>query len=1185
MSFLKFKKLYLLLLIMSSGIVGFSYWTYSKILSMSNEEISKYIKDSTNLEVTFSNKSVSWKILSIDLELEEADIQFADNLDIQEGTIDAAILSFNVLKSMVNMKPILETVSILMPKVLISDNNEESSDKKDVANKKNSLPIFDQEGIVKIFQKIPEIRKINVLNAQLILEKQDNKVVLFNDANIEITNIPGTSAHTNRIIKLKLSTEIDPKVITENVISNHLKPISIIVNSRTEYIQHNPINTNIYATIKNIKYDYDDLKLDIDEVGADIKWIQRDNEQEIEFSSIHILKDSKKLDLDDLSIKSEINKLRLLLSVRGNNLPIHTFLPFLGVKNEEIILSNHSFNFSNAILSNINLSTKIEDMQMKDTKLMMRLSNIEIDDLKSELKYKLVSADLDMSNNNYDINLLDGHIFLPAYICRHTLKTNRVSGKFNLNILKDKTKLNITEMQSKICGIQLKANGTVNFETKKSPVLDITSEFEHKDVSLLLQDVTDEYIDADLLKWLKVALPSQSKVSGDLAFKGILEKFPFEKNDGLFRINAYMNNVTFDFDSEWERLRHANVMFNVLNNVYKIKLNKGFLGDAAFGEASTSFSGSSELEDIMVDLRLNAKLEAIIKYLLRSPIKESVPSQKHFFLSGTAIANMKLRVPLEEHVSFELDGSARLENGAIFNKKTNRQMSNSFIGNMSLKKGDVSVDKFDPATDKNLYLKIKGLSKVDLRKPKVKAHLKYNANVSMNYKYVDDNSWRWLMKADFNNQRHSISGIEENELIALSSFRVNGKYSNDTSDFKLVGQNDLSGTYLNDSNVDKNKIKITLKKCNHSYVTLYSYIMDSLALDTGKSLHEKSIRFELEDLDIYSNVFNRINADATFKDDNMIFIFEDKGNKGGMVYYPKQGNWLLDFSTMTFARNSQGLSFDSFMYENHANFKANIGKLKVNGKNLGKLEIVYNPRLEQKVYEVKGDELVLSENDDDINNFSMMIFSNNFSNFLKEFDLSSKIVSKSGEIELKIKWPLNKQVIKFNDIYGSLNMNLDDGELYIGNGLSGGKKNIGRLISLMNVATLPRRLTLDFKDLTSSNLAFDKLEGKIKLKAGHYTTEDFEIVTTSAKFNINGELDYNRSTVDFDLFVMPNLTGGVPIVAAIAGGPVVGLAALAANTLIGDNINKLSIKKYKVSGSLDDLNIEEVKSKSKSTKK
>ena len=151
MSFLKFKKLYLFLLLISSGVVGFSYWTYLKVTKMSNEEISSYIKEATNLEVTFNNKNISWKILSIDLELEQADIQFADKLYIQEGSIDMAILSFDMLKSLVNMKPILESVSIVMPKILLSNSSSEPDESKKDSNfntSTNSLPIFDQENFI-----------------------------------------------------------------------------------------------------------------------------------------------------------------------------------------------------------------------------------------------------------------------------------------------------------------------------------------------------------------------------------------------------------------------------------------------------------------------------------------------------------------------------------------------------------------------------------------------------------------------------------------------------------------------------------------------------------------------------------------------------------------------------------------------------------------------------------------------------------------------------------------------------------------------------------------------------------------------------------------------------------------------------------------------------------------------------
>ena len=77
--------------------------------------------------------------------------------------------------------------------------------------------------------------------------------------------------------------------------------------------------------------------------------------------------------------------------------------------------------------------------------------------------------------------------------------------------------------------------------------------------------------------------------------------------------------------------------------------------------------------------------------------------------------------------------------------------------------------------------------------------------------------------------------------------------------------------------VDKDKIKIVFKKCNLFYLSLYNHIMKSLALDTSDSLSSKKIRIELEDLDIYSNMFDRLNIDAHFEIINYILCVMNLG--------------------------------------------------------------------------------------------------------------------------------------------------------------------------------------------------------------------------------------------------------------------------------------------------------------------
>ena len=67
-----------------------------------------------------------------------------------------------------------------------------------------------------------------------------------------------------------------------------------------------------------------------------------------------------------------------------------------------------------------------------------------------------------------------------------------------------------------------------------------------------------------------------------------------------------------------------------------------------------------------------------------------------------------------------------------------------------------------------------------------------------------------------------------------------------------------------------------------------------------------------------------------------------------------------------------------------------------------------------------------------------------------------------------------------------------------------------RLISLQN---LPRRITLDFKDVFSDGFAFDKITGKLAVQKGVMRTERLQIDGTSARVLMFGEVDHHAQRI------------------------------------------------------------------------
>ncbi|MEO1766061.1 YhdP family protein [Thiobacter aerophilum] len=129
---------------------------------------------------------------------------------------------------------------------------------------------------------------------------------------------------------------------------------------------------------------------------------------------------------------------------------------------------------------------------------------------------------------------------------------------------------------------------------------------------------------------------------------------------------------------------------------------------------------------------------------------------------------------------------------------------------------------------------------------------------------------------------------------------------------------------------------------------------------------------------------------------------------------------------------------------------------------------------------------------------------------------------------------------------------------------------LGKLLGLLSLQSLPRRLTLDFRDVFSEGFAFDNIAGTSSISDGVLTTQDFVMQGPAALVTISGSTDLVRETQNLRIRIVPSLGEGVAVAGAFLGGPVVGVTALLLQKLLKDPVGQLIAYEYQVSGTWDD---------------
>jgi uncharacterized protein (TIGR02099 family) len=136
---------------------------------------------------------------------------------------------------------------------------------------------------------------------------------------------------------------------------------------------------------------------------------------------------------------------------------------------------------------------------------------------------------------------------------------------------------------------------------------------------------------------------------------------------------------------------------------------------------------------------------------------------------------------------------------------------------------------------------------------------------------------------------------------------------------------------------------------------------------------------------------------------------------------------------------------------------------------------------------------------------------------------------------------------------------------------------VGRLLGLISLQSLPRRLTLDFRDIFSEGLAFDSIEGRTAVTAGVMrTTEPLRISSPAAQIQIEGEADLKNETQNLQVLVRPQVGSVAAIGAATLVNPIIGAAALVASTILRNPLGRLFSYRYHVTGSWSDPRVEKV---------
>lgn len=187
---------------------------------------------------------------------------------------------------------------------------------------------------------------------------------------------------------------------------------------------------------------------------------------------------------------------------------------------------------------------------------------------------------------------------------------------------------------------------------------------------------------------------------------------------------------------------------------------------------------------------------------------------------------------------------------------------------------------------------------------------------------------------------------------------------------------------------------------------------------------------------------------------------------------------------------------------------------------------------------------------------------------LRALRYAPNLDAKNGHLKAQLRWEPSATGLDWRQARGQVQVNFENGQL------RAVEPGAGRVLGLVNFYALPRRLTLNFRDVVSSGLGFDSIKGDFALGGGDAITDNLEILGPSLRMETRGRIGLAARDYDQKVTVYPDVSSGVTLGALALGGPVIGVLALIAQEILNKPLDQVTQLSYRLTGSWDNPQVE-----------
>ncbi len=192
---------------------------------------------------------------------------------------------------------------------------------------------------------------------------------------------------------------------------------------------------------------------------------------------------------------------------------------------------------------------------------------------------------------------------------------------------------------------------------------------------------------------------------------------------------------------------------------------------------------------------------------------------------------------------------------------------------------------------------------------------------------------------------------------------------------------------------------------------------------------------------------------------------------------------------------------------------------------------------------------------------------------LSRFGMKDVVRRGKGKMEGQVAWLGSPFSLDYPSMTGAFTVNVENGQFLKTD------PGIAKLLGVLSLQALPRRLTLDFRDVFSEGFAFDFVRGDVAIEQGIAKTNNLQMKGVNAAVLMEGRADIAKETQDIKVVVVPEINAGTASLIASVINPAIGLSTFLAQLLLRRSLNEAVTQELHIDGSWADPRITKVEHK------